>query len=106
VSSPLLELVLLIGVGLSLAAYVRRVISADPQQRRSLVMGGLVAAGGLCLLGTGVLLVIALTAVNDEVGNTWANTGAHELVVPMIICAVAGLACFVAAWRVRPRSRD
>jgi hypothetical protein len=105
VSSSLLELILLIGVGLSLAAYGRRVISADPQQRRSLVMGGLVAAGGLCLLGAGVLFVIALTGANDEIGSTWANTGAHELVLPMIICVVAGLACFVAAWWVRPRSR-
>jgi O-antigen/teichoic acid export membrane protein len=103
VSSSLLELVLVIVVSLGVVAYVRRVISADPEQRRSLLTSGLIIMGGCCILGAGVLFVIAETAATQDLGSTWSNTGAHDLILPMIICVVAGLMCFVGAWRVRPR---
>jgi ABC-type Fe3+ transport system permease subunit len=78
--------------------------NSRPRERMRLrLVGGLVTAGAGCVLAAVILLMFAVAAATDDQGSTWANSHANRLVPPMVICIVAGITSFVAAWLVRRR---
>ena len=99
-----LLLLVLIGCGFALAAFIGRVRRANAQESGTLLLvGGLVTAGIVCCLAAMVLFILGLASATDDVGTTWSNTGAHKLIPWIAICAVGGIASFIAAWVVRRR---
>jgi formate/nitrite transporter FocA (FNT family) len=70
-------------------------------RRRRYVEGALVGLAACLFLTTGVLLWIGFAAANDDVGSTWSNSRAHELITPMIVCFASGLICVICAVALR-----
>ena len=79
-------------------------MSDEQQERRKDLISAALIVLGICLfLATGILFLFAIAGATDDLGSTWSNSQAGELVPAMVVCVLAGVASFVGAWVVRRR---